>query len=159
MTINVSWEDRMATSTQITIGAAETEGFPAILELLARADLPPEGLLEHIETALVARTGGEIVGSAALEVYDDGALLRSVAVDPNLQGQGLGVRLTEAVLHRARELSITHVYLLTETAAEFFPRFGFQPVERSEVPEGVKQSVEFTTLCPDSALAMGLSLR
>ena len=46
------------------------------------------------------------------------------------------------------------VYLLTETAAEFFPRFGFRPIARDTVDPAVRASVEFTSACPDTALVM-----
>ena len=37
-------------------------------------------------------------------------------------------------------------------------RFGFQLVDREAVPATVKGSIEFTSACPDSALAMALNL-
>lgn len=50
------------------------------------------------------------------------------------------------------------VYLLTETAAEFFARLGFRPIRRAEAEPAVGASVEFTTACPASATCMRLSL-
>lgn len=148
----------MLKSRQIAIDAARPDDLPAMLDLLARVQLPPDGLRDHLATALVAWSGGAVVGSAALEVYADGALLRSLAVDPALQRQGLGRRLTEATLEKARALGVTRIFLLTETAADFFLRFGFRPVGRAQVPAGVRQSVEFTSACPENALAMALHL-
>ena len=107
-----------------------------------------------MSSAIAARQNGEIVGSAVLEIYADGALLRSVAVENRRRGEGLGGRLTEAALEMARELGLRRVFLLTETAAEFFPRFGFRPVSRTEVPASVRTSLEFTTACPKSALVL-----
>jgi amino-acid N-acetyltransferase len=66
--------------------------------------------------------------------------------------------MTRSALALARRQGITHVYLLTETAANFFPKFGFRQVDRSQVPPAVQTSIEFTTLCPASALAMELRL-
>ncbi|MFN8474960.1 MAG: arsenic resistance N-acetyltransferase ArsN2 [Anaerolineae bacterium] len=138
----------------VTIGPARPEDFPAVLALLERSHLPPDGLADHRDALLVAREGDAVVGSAALEVYGDAALLRSVAVDERLRGHGLGQRLTDAALEMARERGIHEVYLLTETAADFFPRFGFRPVDRTDVAAEVQQSVEFTSACPVSALVM-----
>lgn len=56
------------------------------------------------------------------------------------------------------ERGATAVYLLTETADGFFPRFGFSPVERCEVPEGVRSSVELVYACLESARATLLPL-
>ena len=46
---------------------------------------------------------------------------------------------------------MTTVYLLTETANGFFPRFGFHPTQRAAVDSAVQQLVEFTSACPASA--------
>lgn len=59
---------------------------PAIGELLARGDLEPDGLEEHLDTTLVARRHGQLVSSAGLELYGRMALLRSVVVAPQLEG-------------------------------------------------------------------------
>ncbi len=100
---------------------------------------------------MIARDGDEVVGSAALEPYGAAALLRSVAVDARLRGEGLGQRLTRAALDLARDRGVATVYLLTETAADFFARFGFHAIDRSAVDAAVQQSVEFTSACPASA--------
>lgn len=125
-----------------------------MLDLLRRNQLPEAGLAEHAATLLVAVEGGHIVGSAALEIYGQAALLRSVAVERALRGQGLGVALTQAALDLARERGVRAVYLLTETAAEFFGRLGFRRVPRVEAEPAVGASVEFTTTCPASATCM-----
>ena len=117
-----------------------------------------EGLEEHLSTILVARTDQKVVGSAALELYGTAALLRSVAVQQDFRDQGLGHWLVLGILALARECGPTHIYLLTETAGDFFPRFGFRPISRSEVPTAVQNSLEFTSLCPQSALVMEVEL-
>jgi len=141
-----------------TIGSAHTRDLPEVLALLARSDLPGDGLAEHTATLLVAREGARIVGSAALELYGRAALLRSVAVEADQRGTGLGQRLTRAALDLARARGVATLYLLTETAADFFPRFGFRTIPRDAVDPAVRGSVEFTTLCPASATAMALEL-
>jgi amino-acid N-acetyltransferase len=133
---------------------ARAEDLDGILRLLEEQRLPQEGLREHLETALVVRLDDRIVGSAALELYPDGALLRSVAVASELQGQQVGRELTAAAIRLADQLAMPAVYLLTNTAAEYFPRFGFERITRAEVPPGVQASIEFTSLCPSSATAM-----
>ena len=64
----------------IRIERARPEDGPAIIRLLTENALPTAGALDHLSTAVVARSDAGIVGSAMLELYDDGALLRSVAV-------------------------------------------------------------------------------
>jgi amino-acid N-acetyltransferase len=148
----------MTTSHAIAIAQAGAADLPDVRALLARSRLPPDGLGAHVASTIVAKDGGRIVGSAALELYGRVGLLRSVAVDEARRGQGLGIRLTAAALDLARARGLRTVYLLTETAGGFFPRFGFRPVTRGDVDPAALQSVEFTTLCPASALVMALDL-
>lgn len=130
---------------------ADLEG---IFDLLDANKLPRTGLEAHVGSTLVAREHGRIVGSAALELYGLAALLRSVAVDARLRGRGLGQALTAAALDLAERRGVRTVYLLTESAAQFFPKFGFRPIERAAVDPAVLESPEFTTACPTSALVM-----
>jgi amino-acid N-acetyltransferase len=138
----------------MTIERARTSDLPDVIDLLERHQLPLDDVREHIETMVVARHDERVVGVAAAELYADGALLRSLAVDPTVQGSGIGHQLTEAVLHIARELGVDAVFLLTTTAEKFFPRFGFEQVTRSDVPATVQTSVEFQSACPASAVVM-----
>jgi amino-acid N-acetyltransferase len=140
------------------VGPGTPGDLPAILNLLRRSKLPTEGLEHHIQTTLIARLENGVVGCAAIERYGSAGLLRSVAVDERHRGTGLGQALTRAALELARAYRLKTVYLLTETAAEFFPKFGFQTVARDAVDSAVKQSIEFTKLCPSSATAMRLDL-
>lgn len=141
----------------VRIEAAGEGDVEPLGALLVSVGLPTEGLREHLGTALVARDGGVVVGCVALEVYDDAALLRSLAVAPSRQGEGLGRRLTRGALELGRETGVKTFCLLTLTARDFFAReFGFRPVARGETPSAVRQSVEFQSACPASAQAMVL---
>ena len=142
----------------IIIDAAQEIDLPAILALLEKSGLPQDGLSDHVATTLVAREDHAIVGSAALELYGTVALLRSVAVADQLRGQGLGQQLTKEVLKLSEQHGVTLVYLLTETASGFFPRFGFRPIPRAEVASALHASTEWTTACPDTAQAMVANL-
>jgi len=130
----------------------------SIVALVSQAGLPIDGLAVHLDTAVVARRGDRVAACAALEIYPDGALLRSVAVAPEARGEGLGQQIVRAALDLARQKGTAAVYLLTTTAEDFFPRFGFRRVRRDDVPEGVRASIEFRSACPASATAMALRL-
>jgi amino-acid N-acetyltransferase len=136
------------------IEAASDRDLREVRRLLERLRLPLEGVDDHVQTMLVARDGARIVGTAALELHADGALLRSVAVAQDQQGRGLGHALTEAALRLAWTHGADTVFLLTTTAEQFFPRFGFEPITRDEVPASVQASVEFQSACPASAIVM-----
>lgn len=126
----------------------------SVLGLLTENHLPTDGLTDHLATTLVARREGRIVGSAAVEIYPDGALLRSVAVAPAWQRHRLGRGLTEAAIRLAQRRGMPAVYLLTTTAEQYFPKFGFEQIARADVPATVQTSVEFTSACPSSAIVM-----
>jgi amino-acid N-acetyltransferase len=136
------------------IDAATARDLPEVHRLLEQHDLPLEGVDDHVHTMLVARHGSRVVGSAAVELYADGALLRSVAVEPGFQGGRVGHHLTEAALKLAESRGARTVFLLTTTAERFFPKFGFEPISRDDVPASVRASVEFQSACPASAVAM-----
>ncbi len=138
----------------MTIEPARPGDLEAVTRILMHHGLPLEGVREQLSTMVVARDNGTVIGSAALEVYEDGALLRSVAVAPGREGAGLGRALTEAALRLAVERRAAAVFLLTTTAEQYFPRFGFVRIERANVPATVQQSIEFRSACPSSAIVM-----
>lgn len=151
--------DLFASKPPIVIDRAHEADLSAILNLLKKSELPIDDIESHLKTAVVAKNQNEIVGCAALEMYKPYALLRSVAVARSYRTKGIGRVLTQAALELARTADVTQVYLLTETAPEFFSKFGFRSIERSKVPDLVRSSVEFTTACPESAIAMELNMQ
>ena len=142
------------------IRRARREDVPAVEALLAAAHLPRAGLRRHLRTFLVAEHGGEVAGSAGLEVYGAAALLRSVAVREDLRRTGLGARLTEAALAEARRAGVREVYLFTMTAPGFFRRFGFLPVDLDGFPTAVRRSPQYRWVQahPEGVTAMRLRL-
>ena len=140
------------------IRPAGPRDLPDIIALLEAGKLPLAGLDAHVATTLVARRNARVVGCAALEIHGTVGLLRSVAVDETRRGEGLGHQLTQAALDLARARGLKTVYLLTTTAAEFFPRFGFREIARDDVDPAVQRSVEFTKACPADAVAMRVDL-
>jgi amino-acid N-acetyltransferase len=140
--------------TAVSIARARMSDYETVKALLEREHLPLDGLSQHLENALVARAGNRIVGCSALEVYPEGALLRSVAVDAEYRGNGVGGDLTRAAVELATRRLVPAIYLLTTTAERFFPKFGFEVVDRADVPVTVQASAEFTHACPSSAIVM-----
>lgn len=147
----------MANGTDIR--SARPQDFPAVTALLTEAGLPSEGLDPHLGQALIASRENQVVGCVALEVYGKAALLRSLVVAPGVRGQGLGERLAAEALDLARREGVHDVYLLTETASKFFPRFGFLKEDRAKAPTTLQESVEFRSACPASAVMMHARVR
>lgn len=144
--------------TSWTIRRATAHDWPHLAHVLTAADLPLAGVEEHLSDFFVAFRDEVFIGSAGLERYGDTALLRSVAVAPTERGQGLAQALVRQTLAEAASWSVRQVVLLTTTASDFFPRFGFQPISRTEVPLAAQASVEFQEACPVSATVMSLVL-
>ena len=140
--------------TPPTIRPAESADVDAIERLLRSNSLPERGVRERLGTTLVARDDGGVVGTAAVEFFADGALLRSVAVAPGQRSTGVGSMLVRGALDLVSAHGVGPVFLLTTTADAYFPRFGFERVAREVVPPGVRSSEEFTTACPATAIVM-----
>jgi predicted N-acetyltransferase YhbS len=89
---------------------------------------------------LIVRDGEEIVGCVALVPGSGGAFeLSKMAVTPAARGRGIGRRLIEATIGRARELGAATVFLGSSTklpnAVHLYESFGFRhvPAERIEL--------------------------
>ena len=147
-------------SNELQIESAKDTDHAAVVVLLQETDLPPDGIELHMEDFLIVRhpeavAGPEfLVGSVGLEIYGEAALLRSLAVHPDFQGTGLGTRLVNNIIEVAKGKGITRLFLLTDTAEDFFKKRGFVVVTRNNVPHDMKQSIEFTTLCTSSPSMM-----
>lgn len=105
-------------------------------------------MYEQVQEMLVAVDDSDrVVGCGALHVmWQDLAEIRSVVIDNNLQGQGIGHIIIEALVAKATELGIKRIFCLTfET--EFFGRHGFEaiadtPVDDETFAEMVRSSDE-----------------
>jgi amino-acid N-acetyltransferase len=142
----------------IDLRKARLEDLEVVEGLLEGAGLPTAGVAEALGRFVVMESAGEVVGVAGLEVHGRDGVLRSVAVASSFQRAGLGRRLTERVVEDARRAGLRRVYLLTETAADYFPRYGFRRIAREDASPEVQGSVEFREACPASAVAMALEL-
>lgn len=138
-------------------GATERDGRK-VRDLLAQHALPVEDLDDtrwrHGAWTwfVVARVDGVIVGAGALEPVGPYRLLRSVVVAAHLQGKGLGDAIVTALLRIGS--TADGIYLLTETATDYFAQRGFAAVGRDGVPEPITRTAQFDSLCPDTATVM-----
>ena len=143
------------------VAPARAGDLADVLALLADAGLPADGVADPFPSGfLVARdpADGALAGVAGVETHGRVGLLRSVAVRADRRGTGLGQELGRAALALARAEGLAELYLLTTTAEGFFPRLGFQPVARAELPPELEASEELRGACPASAAAMRLRL-
>jgi amino-acid N-acetyltransferase len=136
----------------------DTEGFEAFRSLLRASNLPADDLDFKRDLLVGYYEGSSLVGTGGLEVHGHYALLRSLSVKMGIRGKSVGTTITEFLLEEAKKKKLKAVFLLTETARGFFEKKGFQQIKRDEVPQEVKTSSEFTTVCPESATVMVLPL-
>ena len=135
---------------ELHIRPARTSDVPRIRELvdlysqrrilLSKATVT---LFEDVPDFLVAERGGRVVGCGAMHViWEDLGELRTLAVDPEVTGRGIGRALVEALLNRARALGVERVFCLTfETG--FFAAAGFVEIEGAPVrPEVYAQLLQ-----------------
>jgi amino-acid N-acetyltransferase len=135
------------------IRQAEPGDLPAVLALLTEANLPTQGVADHLHAFFVFDEGGRIVAAAGLEIHGDAALLRSLAVAADARGSGLGAALLRRALHEAHGRR-GGVYALTTTAEAYLSRFGFERIPRSSLPPLLFESRELRDACPSSATVM-----
>ena len=80
---------------------------------------------------------GEIVGCGALQiVWEDLAEIRSLAVQTEYQGQGVGTALIEALLEESGQMGVSKVFVLTYRP-ELFQRLGFALMDKSLLPHKI----------------------
>lgn len=123
--------------------AANAADVAAIVALLEAAGMPAVNVEDIIPSFLVAETGADLVGCAALEVYDRVALVRSVAIADGHRRGGVGRSLVTELERRAAERALDHLYLFTIDAWPFWQRLGYVGLAIEQWPEGPRQSWQY----------------
>ena len=95
-----------------------------------------------------------MAGVIGLERFGAGGLLRSLAVAPEYRRRGLGQELVAQLERDAQAGGAERQVLLTETAEASLRRLDYVPIDWRNVPEAIKQSAEFRSLCPAAAVCM-----
>lgn len=134
------------------------EDRAAIRNLLRDSRLPVDDLDSADIALTTAVDAGQVMGVVGLEVFGDTGLLRSLAIQPAVRRNGLGIKLVGVIELQAKAQGLKHLVLLTETAATFFAKCGYRAIPREQFPPEVRQSAQFRSLCPDSAICMIKSL-
>jgi amino-acid N-acetyltransferase len=129
-----------------------------VLALLERNGLATTGVPDNIAGFIVARANGSVVAGAGIERHGSSGLLRSVVVEPAYRDQGIGAALVQKILEHAAREGLIALYLLTTNASNYFQRFEFAVCPREQAPLGIRESWEFRTGCPASAVFMRRSI-
>lgn len=97
---------------------------------------PLSKLYDHVRdfTVAVDEAGGRVIGCCALQFcWEDLGEIRSLVVEPPYRNQGVATALVESCVGEARSFGMTQLFSLT-FKADFFGKFGFVEIERSELP-------------------------
>jgi len=138
-----------------TIERARRDDLERIESLLTEAGLPTAGVAAIIEDFSVVRDAqGQVMAAGVIEWHGDDGLVRSVVVDPALRGQGVG----QFLIGHVKASTDRDLYLLTESATDFFRGLGFESIDRSLAPPALRASEEFRCLCGESAAFMRRSV-
>jgi amino-acid N-acetyltransferase len=94
-------------------------------------------LYESVQEFTVAVEDGVVVGCGALHIlWEDLAEVRTVAVAEHLHGKGVGRKILEAIIARAKTIGVERIFCLTfET--EFFGSLGFKEIQGTPVEPDV----------------------
>lgn len=126
-----------------------------VKKLLAACKLPGTDLEDqHFEHFFGCGEEADPKGVVGVELHGKFGLLRSLAVDQSARRRGCGKRLVKQVEQYAAGRGVQSLYLLTTTAEDFFAALGYNRVDRAQVPEAIRNTREFSSLCPSSSSVM-----
>ena len=94
-------------------------------------------ICEKIRTFWIAKDGEKVVGCAALQFFwGDLAEVRSLAVNEDYHGKGIGKMLVQKCLDDARFYGVGKVFALTYVT-EFFKKLGFKSIDKEQLPQKI----------------------
>jgi len=107
-------------------------------------------IYENIRDFWVCREKNRLLGCCALHVvgWESLAEIKSLAVDPAYQHQGIARSMVAACIEEARSMGITGVFALTFVAG-FFKRLGFKKTDRNALPHKIWSDCVNCTFFPD----------
>ncbi|MCQ6556361.1 amino-acid N-acetyltransferase [Streptomyces sp. C10-9-1] len=132
-----------AAANAVTIRRARTGDVPDVRRLVdpyvsegILLDKATVTLYEAIQEFWVAERDedAKVVGCGALHVmWEDLAEVRTLAVDPEFRGHGVGHQVLGKLLQTARWLGVRRVFCLT-FEVDFFGKHGFVEIGESQTP-------------------------
>lgn len=147
------------TTPSIAVREATEEELEHVVELLDANDLPHRDVRTSTGRFLVGTAAETVVAAGGVEPYGSNGLVRSLVVAESDRGRGFGSALYDELEDHARKNDVDALYLLTTTASGFFGHRGYRVVDRETVPTAIRQTSQFTELCPGSATCMAKRLQ
>jgi amino-acid N-acetyltransferase len=139
------------------IGPATKFDRAEIPRLLKDAGLTLEGI-DDCEFWVAKNTRNQTIGAVGLETWSSRGLLRSLVVEKNSRGNGVGRKLVFHTIKEAKKRNLKELYLLTQAVKNYYIKLGFELIEREKVQGPVLNSAEFRGACLENADVMRIIL-
>ena len=133
--------------------AIEPKEYDEISELLKSHGLPTADLHQDQIVLFGFYEGEQLIASGAIEDADDCKLIRSVAVREDSKRRGFGSNVLRYLENAVREAGNSEVFIITEIP-EYFDKHSYESISRDKTPEPIRETEEFSELCPDTAIIM-----
>jgi N-acetylglutamate synthase-like GNAT family acetyltransferase len=119
---------------------AKTKDMPAIRSLIRETGINPLGL-DRQRFIVAVNSDHQVIGTGQIKIHRDGAReLASIAVRPDWRRQGVARAIIERLLSENSGI----LYLTCrEHLGQFYARFGFQVIERYEMPAYFRRVATF----------------
>lgn len=141
----------------MNIVPASQNSFSAAIELLKKNKLPTEDINPGTQL-FVVEEDDTVVATVAVEYDYNDALLRSLCVSQDKRNSGIGKELVVFIEHYVRQQGVQNIFLLTSTAVAFFTKRGYTTIDRSNVPEFIRNTKEYSFICATSSTLMKKAL-
>ena len=146
-------------SRNIQYRLADNNDLTQIISLLSGSGLPISDIAtSRIDFIIATNSENTIIGCIGVEQFDSHALLRSFAVNKEYRNLQIGTGLYNRLLSYSAQSGILELHLLTTTAERYFASKGFISSKRENVPDSIKTTTEFTSICPSSSAYMSLRI-
>jgi UDP-N-acetylmuramate: L-alanyl-gamma-D-glutamyl-meso-diaminopimelate ligase len=151
--------DKLLDAIGDSMRPAHREDMAAVRRLLSVTSLEEPARDDQQGSFFVLRNEDGTVGCVSLEVLGDDAILRALAVDSKFRGAGYGWMLADMAVSQARWRGVRRIYLVTESASDFFAaKFGFRVVDRSTLSKQVMSHDVFTRSVPAGTQSVAMRL-
>ncbi len=100
--------------------------------ILPRSD---DEVATNIRSYFIARDDNKLIGFTALHIHSQNlAEIRSLIVDKNYRGKGIGKELIKQTILEAKKLKVKKIFTLTYEKI-FFEKMGFREIAKELLPE------------------------
>ncbi len=140
--------------SDISVRLLDVDQIDGLAIQLNSAGLPTQDLLQSNRMFYSFHHGDTTLGYGGIEGNGPDRLLRSLVIVPAQRQVGAGTLLLQVLERIAAADGALHLHLLTNSAEDFFQTRGYERRKRSQAPEAISSSAEFTALCPASAVYM-----